>query len=41
VVVVEPLITRRIGLGDVVEQGLRALQQEKATQLKILVSPQL
>jgi (R,R)-butanediol dehydrogenase / meso-butanediol dehydrogenase / diacetyl reductase len=40
-VVVEPLITRRIGLGEIVERGLRALQTERATQLKILVSPQL
>jgi (R,R)-butanediol dehydrogenase/meso-butanediol dehydrogenase/diacetyl reductase len=41
VVRVEALITRRIGLGAIVEQGLRALLTEKSTQLKILVSPQL
>lgn len=41
VVQVTPLITRRIGLDEVVEQGLRALLHEKNSQIKILVSPQL
>ncbi|EMD36839.1 hypothetical protein CERSUDRAFT_83873 [Gelatoporia subvermispora B] len=36
---IEPLITRKIALKDVVQKGFMTLLQEKETQIKILVQP--
>lgn len=39
-VVVEPIITRKIGLADIVEQGFETLIKNPADNIKILVTPE-